>query len=125
MIKGIGTDIVALQRIEQVLQRQGDRFAQRILTEKEWQEFQVATQPARLLAKRFAAKEAAAKALGTGIGRGISWQDFQVDHDEQGAPLLIVQGGAQQRLTVLGANQCLLSLSDEEQYAVAFVVLSA
>lgn len=124
MIKGIGTDIVALQRIEQVLARQGERFAKRILTEKEWQEFQSVSHPARLLAKRFAAKEAAAKALGTGIGRGVSWQDFQVDHDDHGAPLLTLQGGAEQRLAVLGASQCLLSLSDEEHYAVAFVVLS-
>ena len=90
MVKGIGTDIVATARIEAALKRTGRKFAQRILTEFELTQFDVASQPAAFLAKRFAAKEAAAKALGTGIGRGISWQHMHIEHDEMGAPLLIL-----------------------------------
>ena len=87
-IAGIGTDIVELSRIEQALAR-GDRLARRILTPAELERFAAHTQPARYLAKRFAAKEAAVKALGTGIGVGISWQHIRVDNHPGGAPFLV------------------------------------
>ena len=79
---------------------------------------------ASYLAKRFAAKEAAAKALGTGIGHGISWQHMQIENDEHGAPVLILTGPAAQRQVQLGSRQAHISLADETDQAIAFVVLS-
>ena len=124
MVKAIGMDIVATARIEAALERSGRKFAQRILTELEMAQFDVASQPAAFLAKRFAAKEAAAKALGTGIGRGISWQQMRIEHDEMGAPLLILSGAAAQRQADLGSQKTHISIADELDQALAFVVLS-
>ena len=124
MVKAIGTDIVATARIEAALERSGRKFAQRILTELEMAQFDVASQPAAFLAKRFAAKEAAAKALGTGIGRGISWQQMRIEHDEMGAPLLILSGAAAQRQADLGSQKTHIGIADELDQALAFVVLS-
>ena len=124
MVKAIGTDIVSTARIEAALERTGRKFAQRILTELEMSQFDAASQPAAFLAKRFAAKEAAAKALGTGIGRGISWQQMQIEHDEMGAPVLIFSGAAAQRQTDLGSQKAHISIADELDQALAFVVLS-
>lgn len=124
MIRGIGTDLVLVARIEAVLQRQGARFARRILTEAEFQRFAAHRQPARFLAKRFAAKEAILKALGTGLAGGLSWQHMQVDNDAAGAPLVSLSGVAAQRLQEGGGGRMLLSLSDEREQALAFVVWS-
>jgi holo-[acyl-carrier protein] synthase len=120
---GIGTDILQLRRIEDVLGRQGERFMQRILTPREQAEYAESKQQVHLLAKRFAAKEAVVKALGTGIGNGVSWQDIRVDHDELGAPLVVLGGGAAARAEHLGGSRILLSLADERDYVVAFAVL--
>ena len=124
MVKAIGTDIVATARITAALERTGRKFAQRILTEFEMTQFDASIAPAAFLAKRFAAKEAAAKALGTGIGRGISWQQMHIEHDELGAPLLILSGAAAQRQTDLGSQIAHISIADELNQALAFVVLS-
>ncbi len=120
----IGTDILKLDRIDEVMERLGERFMRRILTEAEQLEFQASAQPNRLLGKRFAAKEAIAKALGTGIGRGVSWQDMQIEHDEHGAPLVRLSGGALEVATARGGSRMDLSLADETDYVVAFAVLS-
>ena len=120
----IGTDILKLDRIDEVMGRLGERFMQRILTEAEQQEFKDSAQPNRLLGKRFAAKEAIAKALGTGIGRGVSWQDMQIEHDEYGAPLVRLSGGALEVAVARGGSRVELSLADETDYVVAFAVLS-
>jgi len=125
MIRGIGTDMVLVSRIEAVLVRQGDRFARRILTEVEWQRFVGHHQPARYLAKRYAAKEAILKALGTGLAQGMSWQHIQIDNDSLGAPLVRLSGVAAQRLEQGGGGQMLLSLSDEREQALAFAIWSA
>ena len=119
----IGTDILKIDRIDEVLGRLGDRFMQRILTEQEQGEYRASKQASRLLAKRFAAKEAVAKALGTGIGRGVSWQDIQIEHDANGAPLVRLSGGASRVASERGANRVELSLADELDYVVAFAVL--
>ena len=119
----IGTDILHIPRVEEVLARQGERFARRILTPAELQEYQQAQQGHRLLAKRFAAKEAIAKALGTGIGRGVSWQDIHINHDEFGAPQVKLSGGAAQVAEGKGTPAVELSLSDELDYVVAFALL--
>lgn len=123
MIKGLGTDIVTIQRIEDSYKRLAERFSQRILTAQELQELSQSNQPERYLAKRFCVKEACAKALGTGIGRGVSWQHMQIEHDQYGKPLLILTGGALQRMLDLTAEQVHVSLSDEKDYVVATVIL--
>ncbi|MCB1700701.1 MAG: holo-ACP synthase [Pseudomonadales bacterium] len=120
----IGTDILRIARIDTVLERLGERFVARILTPAEQQEYRASKQPARLLAKRFAAKEAVAKALGSGIGRGVSWQDIAIGHDSQGAPLVTLSGGALQVANRRGGSRVELSLADEVDYVVAFAVLA-
>ncbi len=120
----IGTDILEIKRIDEVLSRLGERFVRRILTEQEQAEYRDSGQPARLLAKRFAAKEAIAKALGTGIGRGVSWQDMQIEHNDSGAPLVRLSGGALEVVQRRGGSRVELSLADEQDYVVAFAVLS-
>lgn len=122
-IRGIGTDIVQVKRIETAVSRQKN-FAARILTEHERTQFEQAKEPARLLAKRFAAKEACLKALGTGLAKGISWQHIEVRHTELGQPTLHLTAGAYERAEALGVTQIDVSISDEVDYAIAFVVLS-
>ncbi len=119
----IGTDILEIARLEAVVGRLGERFVQRILTPAEVEEYYASKLPMRLLAKRFAAKEAIAKALGTGIGRGVSWQDMVVSHDLNGAPLVTISGGALSAATSRGGTRVLLSLADERDYVVAFASL--
>ena len=120
---GIGTDILQLARIEGVVARQGERFVKRILTPQEQSEYASSAQQYRLLGKRFAAKEAVVKALGTGIGHGVSWQDICVQHDDLGAPRVVLSGGAAARAKQLGGSSVLLSLADERDYVVAFAIL--
>jgi len=119
----LGTDILKIDRIDAVVERLGDKFVSRILTPIEQAEYQSSGQPNRLLAKRFAAKEAVAKALGTGIGRGVSWQDIQIEHNANGAPLVQLSGGAQAVAAERGATRVEISLADEVEYVVAFAVL--
>ncbi len=126
MTIAIGTDIVEVDRIAQTLSRQGDRLVQRILLPSEQKKYssivhdQVKT---AFLAKRWSAKEAIAKALGTGIAKGIGWQQIEIGTDELGAPQVQLHGAALARLHELGANKALVSLSDERHYAVAFCTL--
>ena len=122
MIKGIGTDILEVARVEKALARTS-KLAARILTAKELLDFQKSTQAARFLAKRFAAKEAVVKALGTGIGHGVSWQHIEIEKDSLGKPLITLNGGALDRSEMLGVTRCFLSYSDEREYIVAMVVL--
>ena len=120
----VGTDILRLDRIEEVHQRLGDRFVERILTPTEREEFGASKRPLNLLAKRFAAKEAVAKCLGTGIGRGVSWQDIEITHDDNGAPGVRLSGGALAAAGALGGTRVMLSLADESDCVVAFAALS-
>jgi holo-[acyl-carrier protein] synthase len=120
----IGTDILRIARVEEVVERLGDRFVARILTPEEQEEYRGSKMPHRLLAKRFAAKEAIAKALGTGIGRGVSWQDITIGHDEYGAPQARLTGGALAVAMERGGNRVELSLADEAEYVVAFAILA-
>lgn len=125
MIIGLGTDIAEIERIEKVLGRSGEALAKRILTADELAVFFEHKQPARFLAKRFAAKEAAVKALGTGIAQGVSFQHFTVTHDALGKPLLVVTGVAQQLAEQRGIRHWHLSISDEKHYAMATVIAEA
>ncbi len=120
----VGTDILRIARIDEVVERQGQRFVDRILTPSEREEYAGHRFPNRLLAKRFAAKEAVAKALGTGIGRGVSWQDICIVHNDDGAPEVELSGGALEVATRLGGRRMELSLADEDEYVVAFAVLA-
>lgn len=124
MIFGIGTDIVRVARMQKNLDRYGEGFARRILAQGELQEFRDDVRPAHFLAKRFAAKEAAAKALGLGFGNGLRLHHIQVAHDARGKPLLQFTGQALQLASQNGITASHLSLADEEDYAVAFVTLS-
>lgn len=123
-IIGLGTDIVEIARIETQLTK-STRLAARVLTVEELSEFESHKQPARFLAKRFAAKEAASKAFGTGIGRGISFQHFYIDHNEDGKPLLILRGNAKNVAERQGVNSVHISISDEQHYATATVIIEA
>ncbi len=123
MILGIGTDIVSVARMEAGLSRFGDKFAYRILAESEKEGFEATVRKANYLAKRFAAKEAAVKALGTGFIDGISLKQISVGHDDKGKPLLQFQGRAEQVRRALGVGEAHISLADEHDFAVAFVTL--
>lgn len=123
MIYGIGVDIASVARIAQVRGRHGARFEQRVLTTPELDEYRRQSRPDHFLARRFAAKEAFAKAAGTGIGRDLGWHDITIGHDAAGRPLLHLSAAAQALLGARGVVARHLSLSDEQAHAVAMVVL--
>ena len=124
MIKGIGTDLVEIARIERSLARWGEKFARRILCAEELEEFRAVKNQSHFLAKRFAAKEAAVKALGTGMRQGVHFKQVRIDHHKSGAPTLVFTGRADELARAEGVVQQLVSITDERMYAVAFVVLS-
>lgn len=121
-IVGLGTDIAEIERLEKALARNGDAFAERILADSEYQTYLTLKQKGRYLAKRFAAKEAASKALGTGIAHGVSFHDFVVSNDDNGKPILILDKKAKEIAAQLGVSHTHLSISDERHYAVATVL---
>jgi holo-[acyl-carrier protein] synthase len=123
VIFGIGTDIVRVDRMRANLERYGDRFARRILTDDEFREFSATSRPAHFLAKRFAAKEAAAKALGTGFRDGLSLCHIGVAHNGKGRPFLVYSGRAEELVREMGVGEGHLSIADEQDYAIAFVTL--
>ena len=123
MTIAIGTDIVDIQRIADAVERQGDKFVQRILTQSEISEYQARGHLVSFLAKRFAAKEAIAKALGTGIGRGISFQHMVISNNAEGVPQVELKDNAAERLNQIDGINVLLSLSDEKNYALAYVCI--
>ncbi|MEE8482469.1 MAG: holo-ACP synthase [Acidiferrobacterales bacterium] len=124
MIFGIGTDIVRVARLEKSLARFGERFARRILTDAEFVDFCAISRPAHFLAKRFAAKEATAKAMGTGFRNGLSLRHIGVGHDANGKPQLEFSGVAADFLKTNSISGVHISLADEGDHAVAFVTLS-
>ncbi|MBX2837753.1 MAG: holo-ACP synthase [Gammaproteobacteria bacterium] len=123
MIVGIGVDITTRSRIEGVHRRFKARFAKRFLHSEEMNRYVELEDAGAFLAKRFAAKEAAVKALGTGEREGVLLKDFYIHHDERGKPILQVTGEAAKRCDQLGITQMHISLSDEGDQVVAFVVL--
>lgn len=124
MIIGLGTDIVEIDRIEAQIKK-STRLAERVLTSDEQQIFEQHMHPARYLAKRFAAKEAAVKALGTGIGHGISWQHISTSNNDLGQPVLSFSGEFAEQCKARGVSHSFVSISDEKHYAVATVILEA
>ena len=125
MIYGIGTDIVSIERVQSILNKNRDGFINRVLTEHERALFANKADSAAFCAKRFAAKEAFSKALGTGIGRVLSFQDLTVRSNENGKPYFIPSEKLRLYLLAKGIKQAHLSISDESQNAIAFVVLEA
>ncbi|WP_340680304.1 holo-ACP synthase [Paraglaciecola sp.] len=121
-IIGLGTDIVEIERIEIQLKK-SLRLAQRVLTENELLTFNQHKFPARFLAKRFAAKEAAVKALGIGIGNGVSFQHVEVVNLASGQPTLQFYGKFAELCEQSGVTKSFISISDEQRYALATVVL--
>lgn len=123
-IKGIGTDLLDQSRVEKVLSKQGERFSKRILTPEELLVWQGKERSVNFLAKRFAAKEAISKALGTGIAKGIGFQQITISADGLGKPIVVLSGAALERAQELGGQEVSLSLSDEGEMILAFAVLS-
>lgn len=125
MIFGIGTDIVEYARIETLWARYGGRFARRILSESELPALALHPAPARMLAKRFAAKEAFAKAVGSGMRHPVTLHRISVTHDGLGKPVLQFDETLRTWLAQLGINGHHVSISDERDMIVAFVVLES
>lgn len=129
MILGLGSDLSDIRRIQASLDRFGDRFKQRVFTELERTRSDRKADAAASYAKRFAAKEACAKALGTGMRRGVFWRDMGVVNMRSGQPTMQLTGGALTRLqemTPPGMRAVIhLSLTDDNPYAQAFVIIEA
>jgi holo-[acyl-carrier protein] synthase len=129
MILGLGSDITDVRRVAKVMERHGDRFLTRVFTDVERARADRRKNRAETYAKRFAAKEACAKALGTGIRQGVWWRDMGVVNLPSGRPTMKLTGGAQKRLEALTPKgfeaQIDLTISDEGPMAVAFVIISA
>ena len=129
MILGLGSDITDARRIAKVIERHGDRFLTRVFTDIERAKAERRKNRAETYAKRFAAKEACAKALGTGIRHGVWWRDMGVVNVPSGRPTMALTGGARKRLDAMTPKgytaQIDLSITDEGPMSMAFVVISA
>jgi holo-[acyl-carrier protein] synthase len=129
MIIGLGSDLSDIRRVQASLDRFGERFTHRIFTETERARSERKVDRAASYAKRFAAKEACAKALGTGMRRGVFWRDMGVVNLRSGQPTMALTGGALERLTAItpeGHTAVIhLSLTDDHPYAQAFVIIEA
>ena len=123
MIIGIGTDLCEIGRVQRALDRHGERFARKILVDSEFDRFRRHRKPAAYLAKRFAAKEAFSKAMGTGIHFPVNWQNVSVENGHSGRPMLQLSAPLEALLRARGVTAAHLSLSDEVGMASAFVVL--
>lgn len=122
MIHGIGTDIIEVKRIEQAIQRYGQRFLDRLFSQSEQDYCSRHRDHARHYAGRFAAKEAIVKALGTGFGDNISWLDIEITNDEHGKPHVILSDKVKEAYNF---PQLLLSISHCREYATAFAIWSS
>ena len=118
-ILGLGTDLVEVARIEQSIARHGERFLRRVFTENEIAYCAAMKTPAPFYAARFAAKEAVAKALGTGLGAACGWLDIEVRRRASGEPFVVLYDAAADTAQRLGITTVLLSLSHTEHYATA------
>jgi holo-[acyl-carrier protein] synthase len=129
MILGLGNDIIDIQRVGRTIDRYGERFLDRVFTETERQKSDARVQRAASYAKRFAAKEACAKALGTGLRQGVYWRDMGVVNLSSGRPTLVLTGGAAEqlkRITPPGFEARIdLTLTDDYPLAQAIVIISA
>ncbi len=129
MILGLGSDLIDIRRIEKTLDRFGDRFINRVFTETEQRKSEKRKARAASYAKRFAAKEACSKALGTGFRKGVYWRDMGVVNEPSGRPAMYLTGGAQQHLLALvpplHRPVVHITITDDFPWAQAFVIISA
>ena len=129
MILGLGNDLIDIRRIEKAIERHGDRFLDRIYTDIERAKSDRRAERAASYAKRFAAKEACSKALGTGFRRGVFWKDMGVVNEPSGRPTLQLTGGAKaqlERITPAGHTARIqLTITDDFPYAQAVVIIEA
>ena len=123
MIVGIGIDIVSIQRILDIYQRHADRFVRRILTDSEKEYVLRHKDPGQRLAGRWAAKEAALKALGTGLSNGIRWRDVEILPDRTGKPYVAFHGRAHEHAAGLGATVFHVTITHSDEWALAQVIL--
>lgn len=123
MIYGVGTDIVSYARIKSLHEQYGERAAERMLSDAEMAEYAKSADQARYLMKHFAAKEAFAKAMGTGLRAGVTLRRITIGHDDLGKPLLAFDDVLTNYVTRMGVTRHHISISDERDHAVAFVVL--
>jgi holo-[acyl-carrier protein] synthase len=123
MIYGVGTDLIEVQRVARVLERYGERFARRILCDPELKRFRAHRQPVAYLAKRFAAKEAFTKALGTGIHAPANWHGVWVTNLRSGKPVLEYSPALAELMRARGITRSHVSITDERGMASATVVL--
>ncbi len=123
MIVGIGTDLCEVGRIQRALERYGERFALKILVAAEMERFRRHRRPAAYLAKRFAAKEAFSKAMGTGIRHPVNWHNVSVENERSGRPVLRFSQALAELLQSRGIVAVHVSITDEIGMASAFVIL--
>jgi holo-[acyl-carrier protein] synthase len=123
MLLGLGTDLIETRRVEQSIDRFGDRFLERIFSPREIAYCKRKKNAAESFAARFAAKEAGAKALGTGISRGVTWKDFEVKRETSGRPSLHLSGRAAELAAAIGVKRIQLSLTHSRDLAMAVVVV--
>jgi holo-[acyl-carrier protein] synthase len=123
MILGVGIDLVEIPRIEAALARHGERFARRVLSDVEFTRFKTEVKPAAFLARRFAAKEALSKALGTGIRTPVTWRNISVTNHDSGSPRFEWTPALNEWLNKRGVRRTHISMTDERSLAAAYVVL--
>ena len=125
MIIGIGTDIIDNRRIKKTINQYGVRFKQRCFTQNEIKRSENKLQEINSFSKRYAAKEACAKALGTGLAKGVFWKDIEVVNDKNGKPFIKLYNKAVTRLKKISNHKCKIevSLSDEKNYSIANVII--
>jgi holo-[acyl-carrier protein] synthase len=125
MVVGVGTDLMEIARIAKSIDRFGERFLQRVFTPREIAYCQTKKNAAESFAARFAAKEAGAKALGTGISRGVGWLELEVAREPSGKPRLELSGRAAEWARKLGVGRTSLSLTHSRDVALAVVVMES
>ena len=126
MIYGTGIDIIDIKRIRRVIRKYGNRFKKRCFSDNEIERSDKRLNSIESYAKRYAAKEACAKALGTGLARGVFWKDIEVENNQYGKPLIKLHGKAKEifrNLNKISNTKIEVSLSDEKKYAIANVII--
>ena len=125
MILGLGTDIIDNRRIKKTLEKFGEKFIKRCFTLKEIEKSKMEYNRVNSLAKKYAAKEACAKALGTGLAKGVQWRDIEVINNKQGKPFIKLYKKSLNKLTSMSKSKCKIevSLSDEKNYSIANVII--
>ncbi|MAZ44786.1 MAG: holo-ACP synthase [Legionellales bacterium] len=123
MITGIGCDIVQIDRVNKIYSKFGEKFVRRILSSREQIECRKNANPVPYLAKRFAAKEAIVKAMGTGFSFGIQVNDISICSDVNGKPEVFLENRAKEIFSASGAKNILISIADEKAYAIAYATI--